>query len=176
MERKDEVFVPVMHFEDRYKISNYGNLISINAKRIGEEMLAGTIYKGYIYFVLQDKGRKFKTPAHRLVARHFVENLVPDKYDTVNHLDGDKLNNRSSNLEWCTRGMNTAHAIRSGLIEAPTGFGEQSRRYKLTEKEVLEIRNKYSFGGVTMKSLAGEYNVTRPAIGFVVNRKVWNHI
>ena len=60
---------------------------------------------------------------HRLVAHHFVsvpkylldqglskENLV------VNHLDGNKLNNRWDNLEWTTNEGNMAHASATGLM------------------------------------------------------------
>jgi hypothetical protein len=50
---------------------------------------------------------------HRLVAIHFVEN--PNKLPIVNHLDGNKLNNDYTNLEWCSRSDNDKHAYKLGL-------------------------------------------------------------
>lgn len=51
---------------------------------------------------------------HRMVAELYLEN--PKNYKQVNHLDGNKLNNNVSNLEWCNQSMNTKHAYDMGLI------------------------------------------------------------
>ncbi len=45
---------------------------------------------------------------HRLVAKYFVPN--PNNYPVVNHLDHDKHNNSSSNLEWTTTQKNIHHS------------------------------------------------------------------
>ena len=51
---------------------------------------------------------------HRIVAKCFCPN--PHGYNEVNHIDGNKLNNDASNLEWCSRVENVRHAYRTGLI------------------------------------------------------------
>jgi hypothetical protein len=53
---------------------------------------------------------------HRLVAEMWVVNNNPELYNIVNHKDGNKFNNNRSNLEWVTYGLNTEHALRTGLL------------------------------------------------------------
>lgn len=59
--------------------------------------------------------RHRKYPVHRLVALAFVP--VVEGKKLVNHIDGDKHNNASTNLEWVTHAENMAHAIAHGLIK-----------------------------------------------------------
>lgn len=63
--------------------------------------------RGYLkVFVVTPDGRK-SIRIHRLVAEAFLPN--PDGLPVVNHIDGNKYNNRASNLEWVTHQQNTAH-------------------------------------------------------------------
>lgn len=57
--------------------------------------------------------------AHRLVAQHFIKN----KHDwkEVNHIDGNKLNNNHTNLEWSTRKLNQIHMRVVLGIKSPSG-------------------------------------------------------
>ena len=76
------------------------------------------------------QGTKNWISVHRLVADAFVDN--PKNLSYVNHIDGNKQNNRSSNLEWTTPSENILHAYRLGLLV---------HNYKLSEEEILSIRN-----------------------------------
>lgn len=179
MSNFNEVFVPVKGYENRFKISNYGRLISFN--RVGrgrvlpdEKEMKCTVDKaGYKSTTLQVMGKKrWCVRIHTLVALHFVKNEKPNKYDTVNHMDGNKRNNYAGNLEWCTRGENMAHAFRIGLIDKK---GENSPMAKLKTPEVIKIRAMYESGHV-QSEIAALFGIGRRHVSDIVNRVCWAHI
>ena len=75
--------------------------------------------RGYMTVLLYTGARKewraSSQLVHRLVATAFVGN--PENKRTVNHIDGDTMNNHCDNLEWCTPSENLRHAIRTGLFD-----------------------------------------------------------
>lgn len=75
--------------------------------------------KGYLQVNLT-KNRQSKTSSvHRLVATAFIQN--PKNKPEVNHIDGNKQNNKIDNLEWVTSSENTIHAIKTGLVKNTHG-------------------------------------------------------
>lgn len=54
--------------------------------------------------------------------------------------------------------------------------GEENGSAKLTEIQVLEIREKYIPKHYTLKNLADEYGVTTTNISDIINRKIWKHL
>lgn len=113
----DEVWKDVGGYEGRYMVSNMGRVASIqdNHGRYRERLVAanvsGTV--DYLYVKLFIKDAMKNLAVHRLVAIAFVPN--PHGKPMVNHIDGDKRNNRASNLEWVTCSENHRHAGRTGL-------------------------------------------------------------
>lgn len=69
---------------------------------------------GYYKVHLYKNGVQYQPFIHRLVAETFLPK-VKDKNE-VNHKNGNKLDNRVENLEWCTRSENMLHANEKGLI------------------------------------------------------------
>lgn len=89
-----------------YEISNHGRVRS--PKTILKPWDDG---RGYLR--VKVGGVKFKV--HKLVGEHFKRN--PNKFELINHKDGDKHNNQASNLEWTTQSENVRHAWKHGLIK-----------------------------------------------------------
>jgi len=67
----------------------------------------------YLRVSLYSKNKFKFCMLHRLIAKAYLPN--PDNLKCVNHIDGDKLNNSISNLEWCTASENNYHAFKTGL-------------------------------------------------------------
>jgi predicted XRE-type DNA-binding protein len=103
-----------------------------------------------------------------LVALAFIDNI--HNYSFINHINGIKDDNRVENLEWCTSVENLNHALDNNLRIMPNG--EKHHKSKLTEVQVLEIRNSH----LSQKELTILYNVKQPLISAIINRKKWKHI
>lgn len=96
--------------ETNYLIYDNGECYNIKTKKF----LQGSIKSnGYKMVTLTINKEKKTLLVHRLVAEHFLPN--PDNKDYVNHIDGNKLNNNVSNLEWVTPQENRIHALKTGL-------------------------------------------------------------
>lgn len=111
----DQDWRPIYGFAD-YLISNAGCVMS--RKRGAWRELNPYIGKnGYAYVNLRNDGQTIRRYIHRLVAEAFIPN--PLNKPTVNHIDGSKLNNDVSNLEWATYSENSKHAVAHGLTPLP---------------------------------------------------------
>lgn len=64
-------------------------------------------------------GKKKEFLLHRMLAQVFIPN--PENKPCINHKNGDKLDNRLENLEWCTYAENNKHACVTGLKPPPEG-------------------------------------------------------
>lgn len=104
-----EKFILIPGF-DNYAISNKGRLKNV---KNGKMLKLQISPHGYHNCVVSQNGIKKNLRIHRLVAILFIKNEENKPY--VNHIDGNKLNNEISNLEWCTAKENDTHARKNKL-------------------------------------------------------------
>lgn len=97
-----------------YVVSDTGHVYSCLT---GQEIKYYTASSGYLNFYCNAvDGYKFgMIQLHRIVALAFVPNPDPEINTTVDHIDGNKLNNAASNLEWVSQGENNRRAYANNL-------------------------------------------------------------
>ena len=131
-----EQWQPIPDYSN-YEISDFGRVRKVlyhTNDGCEAVLLKPTPRHGYLrVWLWNDKGERKKIFVHRLVAMCFIDN--PDNKPEVNHIDGDKQNNRVDNLEWCTTTENCQHAYDTGLRKP-----HPSRQF-LTDDQVREIRS-----------------------------------
>lgn len=107
----DNMFKPINDFP-WYLVSREGYAINTDS---GHVMIGAVKKTGYKEIVLTDEdGKPHYRLLHRLVAEAFCEQR--EGANEVNHINGDKLDNRAENLEWVTHGENLEHAFDTGLM------------------------------------------------------------
>lgn len=113
---------PIKDFEEYYEISDSGEIRSLDRYvhfKHKDRFYKGTIKrtlinpKGYKFVKLYKNKKQYTFTVHRLVALTFLEK--PSYAQCVNHKNGNKLDNRVENLEWCTYAYNNQHAIDNKL-------------------------------------------------------------
>lgn len=112
-----------------YEINKNGVIRNKHTKKI----MSPKNDKGYKRVTLSNNGKKKTKSVHRLVAEAFIPN--PENKKEVNHINGNRTDNRSINLEWCTRSENMKHAFYTGL-KYPSG-GIKNRKVKIIETGIV---------------------------------------
>lgn len=182
----EETWKPIKGYEGLYEVSNFGRIKALE-KRVDkgkchrswkEHFLKYVVdQNGYFRTNLSKNGTNKTVKVHRIVAETFVENLENKK--TVNHIDGNKQNNKVENLEWATQSENMKHACQTKLKLLN---GEHNPSSKLTYEDVCFIRNNYIprdpvYGTI---GLSKRFNVHRKTISRIINFIHWkegeNHV
>lgn len=149
-----------------YEVSDLGQVIS-TMRPIPVLLRGGMGGNGYRFVTLT----RYKTTkhfrVHKLVALAFlgVSRLI------VNHKNGIKTDNRLENLEYVTHQGNSLH----DHYVLGRNLGEKCLLSKLKSGQVLEIRRRFKLG-ITTKTLAGNYGVSRDCIRKIVRRICWKHL
>lgn len=175
---EQEVWKDVKGYEGVYQISNLGEI-----KRLSYSIIRNNGYKqswkekklkptkdagGYLGIRSGTKknGKSYTLRIHRLVAEAFIPN--PNRYNYINHIDGNKQNNRVNNLEWCTHEYNIKKAWEDGLCD---GLKKKINQYDLNGNFIASypsIREAERKTGVRNTGINGcLHNVYKSSGGFV---------
>lgn len=207
-ELQNEFWKPVPNYEGIYSVSNLGR---VRRDRGGYlvcqtgRILKPGLRSGYPSVTLCKRGKRASTTIHRLVALAFIgpKPIYAESRAEINHLDGDRKNNRLSNLEYATVSENKRHAVRIGL--GATGDRNGSRKHperlrrgdrhparqrpeylrrggnhhraKLTEEIVRQIRAEYIPGvrGRGCRVLARKYGLHYSTVEAILRKETWTH-
>lgn len=174
-----ERWLPVVGFEASYEVSDDGRVRSVDRyvkspiAKIGTRLVRGRLLRpvlcknGYHYITLsRAAGDQPKSTVHRLVLEAFV-GPSPPSHECC-HYDGDKSNNKVTNLRWGTRKENMMDRIRLGEICR----GERSGHAKLNRKDIHEIRRKLK-RGATVRALGKDFRVSYATISEIGRGETW---
>ena len=168
-----EQWKDIKGYEGRYQVSNLGRVKRLaNGKGFNSKELIKSTNRlsadGYVIITLPNGER----PLHRLVAETFL--LNPENKETVNHLDGIKLNNRLDNFEWATRKEQLDHAYKLGLKESLKG--ENNPASKLSNKQVQWVRDNYKGYDKELgaTAIANKFNVSTATIYNILKGITYN--
>lgn len=126
---------------ENFSISEEG---SVRNDSTGKVLKSCKHPKGYLLLTIRPNGKFGKSKSlrlHREVAKAFVAN--PENKPEVNHKDSNKTNNHYTNLEWVLPKENIAHSIKNETFVFRS-TGEENSQHKLTDVQVVFIRENYS--------------------------------
>jgi hypothetical protein len=144
---------------DGYYADNLGNIYNARCHRLAVHPHP----EGYVRLRIQQGTKSKNVLVHRLVALAF--HGYPQDRCVVQHINGDKTDNRAENLKWGTHAENTEDSKFHGTI------GRSGER-KLTRDDVSAIRQSTE----SSYTLAAQYDVTPSYIRRVRNHQSWKHL
>lgn len=153
----------------KYKVSNMGRIFSeksnIHLQPVEDEY-------GYLIVCLRRKGKQWNKKIHRLVMEAFSPVQFGD-LNQVNHRDGNKKNNKFSNLEWSNNSEQQIHAYSIGLSNAKKG--EESNLSKYPESLIHQICLDLE-KGISSKDISNKHNVSVKYVGNIRRKERWKHV
>jgi len=128
----NEIWKLIPYYGGKYSVSNKGRVMSFNKNKNGILMKQSVSWS---YYTVELSNKKWCV--HKLVLIAFVPN--PNNKPQGNHLNGNKLDNRLENLEWCTPKENNQHAWRTGLNKPSYGMLGKVGAMNKTSKRVYQF-------------------------------------
>ncbi len=151
-----------------YGIDEIGNVFNTKYNRPLKHCISGTGYK--VVYLMNPNGERKTKLIHRLLLDAFI-NECPENMEGC-HNDGNKLNNKLSNLRWDTHKGNESDKVKHGTAAR----GSKSNWAKLKEQDVRMIIYMWSTGLFTQYEIAEVYNIDHANVSAIVLKKSWKHL
>lgn len=148
----NEIWKEVNLFGKVYCVSNTGFVKNKHNKFLKPYLSSG----GYPYIMVRENNKNHHIRVHRIVANAFIPN--PENLPQVNHIDGNKLNNDVSNLEWTSCKKNIQHGFANGLYKRKGYTPSKINQYDLAGN-LIKTWSK-------MKEAELKYNVSHTSLRF----------
>lgn len=134
----------IKNYKGLYQISDCGQIRKRKQYKNKEYRLLKPSYsKGYLIISLYKNNQRQTKSIHRLLLETFVS-FCPENME-CRHLDGNRQNNKLSNLKWGTRSENVQDSIQHGTHFQPNNRGSKHANTQLTE---IEIKKNKTFTSV----------------------------
>lgn len=146
---------------ESYECSHAGEIRRVDTRR---EIAKTKLNSGYLGCTLHHQGKRWSTTVHRVVAITFISR-PPSPGHEVNHINGDKLDNIVSNLEWVTHSLNER-------LKGAVDNGQKS----LTDRQVFEIVKIRNETGASHAALAEMFGVCKATIGHILTGRTRTHL
>ena len=130
----------------------------------GKPMIGHVDRCGYREVLLSENGITKNYLSHRLILSAFSPIEDMDNYD-INHKNGNKLDNRIENLEWCTRSENVTHSYKNGL---QSRVGNRHGNFRVLNLEDLDRIRELHNDGYLDREIAADIGCSRE----LVSRKI----
>lgn len=161
-----ELWKPLLEYKG-IEVSSIGRIKKAANKRRKERILTEfpKDRDGYYRCSVQKlDGAWTSQPVHRLVAKAFIDN--PDNKESVNHIDGDRTNNRVENLEWVTPRENVLHSFKYGARKV---CKEVPKKTILTDFQISQIDPLRSL--YTVNQIAKLFNIEYQSLKNIIHKK-----
>ena len=169
LESASEVWLPIAGFEGLYEVSDLGRVRSLKGRHGQGKVLAPKLpdYKHqYKAVSLHKNGKRSRRHVHRLVADAFI-GPRPHPDSQMRHLNGDRGDNRATNLKWGTALENASDRTKHGRSLA----GVRHTQAKLTNADVRRIRAlAYT---MSQRKLAAKFGVSQKTVWRIIHRGNW---
>jgi len=151
--------------QGKYKVKD-GELYDSKGRKLGSVKK-----NGYKRYYVRNGDFKCSVYAHRFMYLYYYGHIDPEM--TINHKNGNKLDNRKENLEEVTRSENTKHSFEVGL---QSSVGSNNPFSKLTEEDVKKIKELLRAKRYKQKEIAKMFNVSPSNIRSIKKGISWGHV
>lgn len=162
-----ELWKPIIGYEGLYEISNLGNVKSLKKGFKKEKILKNRCDESeYVRVDLRLNGKSKTIRTHRLVATHFIPNIY--NKPQVNHINGNKSDNRVENLEWVSSIENQCHRyIKTKRASKFIGVTKHKNNWKA---EIVYMKKYFYLGSFKTQELAYKARVKFEKENNIINK------